>query len=140
MTRCCALLLAVALLAGGCSEDEDYCDQVRAEAPGLQRSVAEGTSGLLAVLPTLEDLAQDAPDDIAADWDVLLGALRELRGVLEETGVEPDQVDGELPADLTAEERDTVEVAAAQLLSPRVRAAADRVEQQALDVCQTPLF
>lgn len=141
MTRLLALVLPLALLAGGCAEDEDYCDRVKDEAPGLQRTVdANGTSGLLETLPTLERLAEDAPDDIADEWEVFLGALHELRDVLDDTGVDPEQVEGELPAGLTKEERERVEVAAAQLLSPRVVSAADAVEQQALDVCGTPLF
>lgn len=140
----CALLLPLAGCGWGPFAGdpiEDYCAAVEEEAPGLTRTVDErGTEGLLASLPTLEDLGEQAPDDISDDWRVLLGALREFRDALEGTDLDPNEVSGTLPEGLSEEERSEITAAATRLLSPGVTRATAEVEQHALDVCHTPLL
>ena len=146
MRRLAALVLLLPL--GGCGWGpfagdpiDEYCEVVKEEAPGLTRTIDErGTEGLLASLPTLEDLGEEAPDDVSDDWRVLHGALHEFQDALEGTGIDPNEVEGELPADLSREERTTIRDAATRLLSPEVTRATAEVEQHALDVCKTPLL
>lgn len=146
MRRLAALVLLLPL--GGCGGGpfggdpiEDYCSSVEEEAPGLTRAVDErGTEGLLDSLPALEELGEEAPDDVSDDWRVLLDALQEFRGALEGTDVDPNEVEGTLPKDLPEEDRAAIQDAATRLLSPEVARATAEVEQHALDVCHTPLL
>lgn len=143
-------LVALTLLLplGGCGWGpfggdpiDDYCAAVEEKAPTLTRAVEErGTEGLLASLPTLQELGDQAPEDVRDDWRVLLGALEDFRDSLEGTGIDPGEVSGELPDDLSREERTEIRDSATQLLSPEVEQATAEVEQHALDVCRTPLL
>lgn len=144
------VLVALLLLAGtlaGCGEPspeerrETYCDLVDEKSEELTRATDEGGPGAFVdVLPTLEELGDAAPSDLKDEWQVFLNALHGLRDVLEDTGVDPDQVTGELPETLTRDERRRIRGAAALLVSDEVRAAVQGIEQQALDVCKTQLL
>lgn len=137
-----ALVPAVALAAGcGGSPTEDYCAVVEDVGPGLAAAAEDGgATGLLAVEEELGRLAEAAPRDITDEWDEITGRLAGLREALDEAGVDPAAYDPEAPVEgLDADERDAVEAAARALVDPvTVRAVAD-VEQQARDVCGTPL-
>ena len=146
MSRLAVLALALGLVATGCQESEGdrratYCDLVEEKADELTRTVdEEGGGAFLELLPTLEALGDAAPSDLKDEWREFLNALRALRDVLEETGVEPDEVAGRLPEELTREERLRVRSTAALLASPEVVAAVQGIEQHALDVCHTSIL
>lgn len=147
MTRLLVLvaLLATLLLAGcGQSDDEardSYCEQIKDKADEMTRTVDEGGAGaFVELLPTFEDLADAAPSDLKDEWRTFVNALLALRDALEDTGVEPDEVDGKLPDDLTGEERRRVRSTAALLVSADVVAAVQGIEQHGLDVCHTAIL
>ena len=146
MRAALATALLLALVVTGCAKSEDderadYCAQVKADADKITRGVAEGGAGAFVdVLSTLEGLAEKAPGDVRDEWQVFLNALRGLRDALEETGVEPDQVNGKLPAGLPAADRRRIKLAASVLAGEDVQLATKGIEQQALDVCHTPLL
>lgn len=144
-----AAVLAASLVLGpaGCSESDDerrdaYCDAVREDAKEVGRTVSEGGAGaFLEVLPTLEDLAEQAPSDLKDEWQTLVNALDGLKSALEETGVSPDDITGgNLPKDLSREDRRTVRGAASVLSSEEVVTATQGIEQHALDICKQPLL
>ena len=143
-----ALAASVLLGAAGCgtSADDrraDYCDAVEQQSEHVRKTVAEGGPGaFLDVLPALQDLADQAPSDLEDEWRTLLDALEGLRDALDETGLEPGDLQdgGGLPAGLSAEGRRTVRGAASVLASPEVVAATQGIEQQARDVCKKPLL
>jgi hypothetical protein len=133
-------LLAVTLL-GGCGGGDDYCDAVKENQARLSDVTSSGTPGaLLQALPVFTTLADEAPDDIADDWRAFLDPLEGLDAALRDAGVDPATYDGgkRLPG-LTDAQRQAVQDAAARLLTPEVTAAFDSVQQQAKDVCHTPL-
>jgi hypothetical protein len=139
---------AVCVLLAGCGEPSaeevraDYCETVKERQRALSDRLADGSpTALLDAQPIFRDLADAAPGDIADDWRVLLDAIEGLDGALTEAGVDPATYDpGKPPADLTDEQREDIERAAAELLNPRTEEAVAAVDQQARDVCQTPLF
>lgn len=141
-----ASALLLALVVTGCDKSEDdqrtdYCDQVKTDADTITRAVDEkGAAAFFDVLPTLEGLAEKAPGDVRDEWQVLLNALRGMRDALEDTGVEPDQVNGKLPAGLPAEDKRRIRGAASVLAGQDVLVATQGIEQHALDVCHTPLL
>ena len=148
MTRAVASLLAAALLLAGCGEptDEevrtDYCETVKQEQKTLSEQLADPSpTALLDAPPVFRRQAAAAPDDVTDDWQVLLDALEGLDEALSEAGVDPATYDpAKPPAGLTRTDRASIERAAAELLNPETQDAVAAVDQQARDVCQTPLF
>ena len=148
MTRAAltGVVLAATLAAGltGCGEDDPfaaYCDEVTAQQEPLSEALAQGgPTALIDALPSFRALQDAAPDDIADDWDLLVGRIETLVGALDAAGVDPASYDRDQPpSDLSAEDRTAIDAAAGELSAPATRAALDNVQQQARDVCKTPL-
>ncbi|NYG57429.1 hypothetical protein BJ980_000352 [Nocardioides daedukensis] len=147
--RSLALALVLVLVTGvasACSESEDdrreaYCEQVKKDSAELTRITDEGgQSAFVTALPILDGLAEKSPSDLKDEWQALTNALHGLDDALKETGLEPADVDGELPDGLSAAERRTVIGAASVLASDEVLAATEGIEQHALDICGTALL
>ncbi|MDP3889724.1 hypothetical protein [Nocardioides sp.] len=141
-----ALVAAAALAAGlvaGCSSDpqQAYCATVEKHQAELGAIIGSGErDALLQARPIYEDLAEDAPRDIAGEWRTVLRSIDSVEAAFDEAGVDPSSYDPENPPPgLDDEERADLERAAAGLLDPRTRKALAEVEQHALDVCKTPL-
>lgn len=142
--RAASLVVLVVLTAtSGCSRDPHaaYCDTVEEHQKALTEiAAAEGSGSLLDALPAYRDLAEDAPRDIAGDWDQVVAALAALETALADADVDPTEYDAaEPPSGLAADQRDAIERAAEDLGSEATVGAMARVEQHALDVCGTPL-
>jgi len=137
------LLLAALLVAGSLSAcgGDDYCDAVKDHQAELTDVTASGTPvALLQALPVFRVLEERSPDDIRDDWQAFLGPLEQLDDALRDAGIDPATYDATaLPDSLGAEERTRIEDAAAGILAPAVVRAFDSVQQQAKDVCHTPL-
>lgn len=133
------------LLAGGlagCGEDpiERYCEEVRAQQEPLTEAAAAGATGLLLALPSFEALRAEAPEDLAPAWSVVVSRVSALEEALDAAGIDPAAYDPEQPpAGLGEEEQAAIEAAASGLLTDAVSEALDSVQQQARDVCKTPL-
>ncbi len=135
-------LLTLPLLATGCASDKErYCDEVvEQQEPLTEAFGGDPRVAFFAALPSFRALEEKAPRDIRDEWDTLIGAIEDLDRALDDAGVDPAAYDPEdLPEDVTAPERREIEAAADRLASDEVAAALDGVEQQARDVCQTPL-
>lgn len=140
-----AALLLLAPLAAGCAEDdpfEAYCSEVEAQQAGLSEVLAPGDrTALLDALPSFRRLAEKAPEDLRDEWRTVTTRLEALQEALEEAGVDPASYDREAPpAGLDRAERRAIDAAARGLATPEMQAALDGVQQQARDVCKTPLF
>lgn len=139
------VLLSGAVLAG-CSQSQeevrdDYCAQVKQDGADLIRISDEGgPEAFTKMLPTLEGLAEKAPDDLSDEWQTYLNAVRGWRDALEASGVEPADLASGMPKDLAREDERRIRGAATVLRSDQVAAASEGIEQHALDVCGTPLL
>lgn len=140
-------VVALGLVLAGCSESAedvraDYCETVKDQQFRLSDVMAEKTpTTLLEALPVFRDLAAEAPGDITDDWSILIDAIEGLQGALDEAGVDPATYDpAKPPDDLTRDQQASIERAAAGLLDPRTDEAFQAVDQQARDVCRTPLY
>ena len=95
---------------------------------------------LLKALPIFRDLADDAPEDIADDWAVVVDAISALQKALDDADVDPATYDRDHPpAGLSAADKDAIDAAARGLTAEATVTAFSAVDQQAKDVCGTPL-
>ena len=143
-------LLAGVLLTGalaGCSNSPedvraDYCEVVEEQQFALTEALADDSpDALLGALPIFRELAEEAPRDIDADWTRFIDALEGLQESLDAAGVEAASYDAKQPPeDVTEEQQAAIARAADELADPEVSAAYEGVQQQAKDVCQTPLY
>lgn len=134
-----ALLLVLGLLSG-CGGN-DYCHAVKDHQQDLTAVTTSGSpAALLQALPIFRDLSGRAPDDIAGDWRTFLKALTALDDAVRAAGLDPSTYDEQhLPATLTGPQRSRIRTAAVALAEPAVVSAFDAVQQEAKDVCHTPL-
>jgi len=140
-----AVLLAVSTLVVGCGGDDDpfeaYCKEVKAQRESLSADLAGGTAtSLIEALPEFEKLQDKSPDDIEDEWATVTSRIGSLVEALQDAGVDPATYDRRKPpAGLTDAERAAIDAAAQALATPEMVAALDGVEQQARDVCKTPM-
>ena len=138
-----ALLLVVCLAVTGCSSDPqaDYCEAVEEHQADLSDVAASDDAGaVFDALDDYEELAEQAPRDIADDWAAVVGPLRTLEEALDAHDVDPSTYRADKPpAGLAADAREEIEAAARAVGAQRTVDAMAAVEQHALDVCGTPL-
>jgi hypothetical protein len=149
-----AVVLATTLGLAGCDSDDDdpyaiperfqdYCDEVKSLKATLGDALSTGgdSSGLIKALPSFRSLAAEAPDDVADDWDVVIEKIQDLVDALDAAGIDPETYHRKHPpAGLTKDQRDAIDAAAVALVSTASAEAMSSVQQQARDVCKTPLF
>ncbi len=152
MIRRLVVLLVVVAVAGAIAfgiirerrDDDpfaDYCAEVTERRDDIGAALSAGPqAGLLRALPSFEALAAEAPEDIRDDWRLVVDRIADLRDALDDAGIDPLTYDREKPpADVPEERRGAVDTAAVRLGSLETRTALKHVEQQARDVCKTPL-
>ncbi|MEZ0579961.1 hypothetical protein [Nocardioides sp. MH1] len=121
---------------------QDYCDTVKSlQAPiGDALSAGGDTTGLIKALPSFRSLADKAPGDIADDWKIVVARIEDLVDALEAAGLDPQTYQRRHPPKgLAKEQRDAIDAAAVALVSATTTEAMSSVQQQARDVCKTPL-
>jgi hypothetical protein len=144
-TRTATALLSVALvavLAGGCKDQQEkYCDAVKDHQQELGVVLGDGSpDALLKALPIVRDLADDAPEDLRDEWRTVIDAVAGLQKALDDAGVDAATYDRDHPpAGLTQGDKDAIDAAAARLASQATVTSLSAVDQQAKDVCGTPL-
>jgi hypothetical protein len=138
-----ALAVAVLLLplASCADEQESYCDAVQDRQEELAEIASEGgPTALLDALPIYRELRDEAPSDIRDEWQQVVGSLETLQEALEDAGVDPADFDpAEPPAGVSEDQLDAIASAADAVGSAETQEALRGVEQQARDVCKTPL-
>jgi len=135
-------LLVAGVLVTGCADDQQrYCEAVEEHQAELSEQLAAGGPvALIDGLATFEELAEEAPADIRDEWSLLIDRVTVLRDVLDEVGVDAATYDVERPpAGLDDADADRIARAARDLGSEETQRALADLEQQALDVCRTPL-
>ena len=134
-------LVLPALVACGGSDQDAYCAAVKDHQQELSDIVGSGEpDSLLKALDVFRDLQDQAPGDITDEWQQVVTSLEALQQALEDAGVDPATYDRAHPhAGLTPAEKARIDAAAAQLGSGTTLRALQDLDQQARDVCKTPL-
>lgn len=141
MRRLVLLALVVPLLVA-CGDDKDgYCDAVSEHQEHLSEIVGGGEpDAMLQALDIFQDLADRAPSDISDEWQQVVGSVESLQDALDDAGVDGATYDRDNPPrDLTAEQRKSIDDAAARVGGAETVQAIKDLDQQARDVCHTPL-
>lgn len=133
--------LALTLLGGCADQQEDYCGAVREHQEELTGIVSDGgQDSLLRALDIFRDLQGRAPDDISDEWQQVVSRVETLDETLRDAGVDPATYDRKSPPPgLSDQDRARIDGAARELGSGTTIAALEALDQQARDVCQTPL-
>lgn len=144
MRRLAVLVAGLALLLPltACGSDKEaYCEAVEEHQAELSDIVGSGEpDALIAALEIFEELQEDAPDDISDEWQQVVSRIEALRDALDDAGLDPATYDrSDPPADLAAEDRAAIDAAAKELGSGTTVRALQDLDQQARDVCKTPL-
>ncbi|GAB3194957.1 hypothetical protein GCM10027062_00470 [Nocardioides hungaricus] len=141
MRRLAPVLLLPLLVACGGSEQDAYCQTVQDSQQELSDIVGSGEpDALIRALAIFERLQGQAPGDIADEWQQVVSRIRALRDALEDAGLDPATYDrSNPPAGLSAADRAAIDAAAKELGSGTTLRALQDLDQQARDVCQTPL-
>ena len=142
--RTCIAVLALTLLplAAGCGDrTESYCSAVKDHQEELTKITGEGgQDSLIQALSIFEDLQGKAPSDITDEWQQVVSRIKALNDALHAAGVNPATYDRtKPPQDLTTEQKARIDAAARELGSGETLAALQGLDQEARDVCQTPL-
>lgn len=139
-------VLAVAVLVAGltsaCGHSQsDYCHAVSGHQTQLTQLIDGGKKdALIQVLPIFEDLQGKAPADVSDEWQVVVTRIRALKTAVDNANVDPATYDRKHPpAGVSAEDRQLIDRAAAGVGAADVSSALDALQQEARDVCQTPL-
>ncbi|HEY0950861.1 hypothetical protein [Nocardioides sp.] len=141
MRRLLAVTLLLPALAGCGSGTDDYCGAVKDHQEELSDIVGSGEpDALLRALPVFRDLQGKAPDDITDEWQQVVGRIEALQEALDEADVDPRTYDRDHPPEgVTAEQKARIDAAAKELGGGTTLRALQDLDQQARDVCQTPL-
>ena len=134
------LVLAGAILLGGCADEgEEYCETLAEEQQTLTKLADDSAGGGDVLGPTLESfqrLQAAAPDDLQDEWDTLTAAYEALVEAVEAAGIDPSDYDPENPPDdLSLKEANRLGAVASKLRTVRVSDAAGGIQDHARDVC-----
>jgi hypothetical protein len=135
-------VLAATVLVTGCADQkEKYCDAIEDHQEALGKILGDGgPDALFKALPIFRDLADEAPEDLRDEWRTVIDALEGLQDALEDADVDPSTYDRDHPPEgLGQDDRDAIDAAARRLSSEDTVTAFSGVDQQAKDVCGTPL-
>ncbi|MBI2246086.1 MAG: hypothetical protein HYU55_19760 [Nocardioides sp.] len=141
MRRLLAVAVLLPLLAACGSGPDDYCAAVKDHQQELSDLVGSGApDALLKALGPFRDLRDHAPEDITDEWQQVVGRIEALAEALDDAGVDPATYDRDHPpAGVSAADKARIDAAAAQLGSGTTLRALQDLDQQARDVCRTPL-
>jgi hypothetical protein len=138
-----ALLVALLLPLTGCGGDpqEEYCAAVKEHQKELTGIVTGGgQDALIRALDIFRDLRSKAPSDVSDEWQQVVTRIQALDRALRAAGVDPASYDrSKPPPGLSRAERADIDAAARELGSRSTVDALAGLDQEARDVCRTPL-
>jgi hypothetical protein len=137
-----ALLALVLPVLAACGDDRDtYCDAVEDHQERLSEIVGEGRpDAMLRALDLFQDLADRAPSDISDEWQQVIGSIEALQDALDDADVDGATYDRDHPpSGVTAQQKKAIDDAATRVGGAETLQAIKNLDQQARDVCHTPL-
>jgi hypothetical protein len=137
-----SVMAVVAGVLGGCGADpeEAYCDTLQTESRELERlakqSSQPGTDVLRPTLASLQRLSDDAPPHLEDEYATLVYAWEGVVDAVDRAGVDPEAYrPGRMPEGVRGPDARRLEQTTSTLVSPRIRDAANGIEDHAEQVC-----
>lgn len=134
-----AALLVGALSACGGSDTDAYCGDLEAAQDEFSALEDADFASFDELVDTAQQLGEEAPDEVADDWETLNGAFEEFTTVLEDAGLEPSDLEGlssgELPEGVDPESLQGVGEELQALDSEELTAATDAITEHADTEC-----
>ncbi|VXC54716.1 conserved exported hypothetical protein [Nocardioides sp. AX2bis] len=138
--------LSMSFLVGGCGGGTDaYCEDLRS-AEEQFTAFDEGTPDAQQfedAISTFRSLGEEAPDEVAQEWEVFLGAFDDLEKALEDAGIEfgdlADIQAGELPEGLDEQALQDLGTEIESLGGDEIEQASDAIEEHASSECDVDL-
>ncbi|MGJ9412136.1 hypothetical protein ACHAAC_05445 [Aeromicrobium sp. CF4.19] len=137
-----AALASLALT--GCGADSSYCSDLEAAQEDFGSLSGSGDPEQIdEAFSTLREIAQDAPDEVAEEWETLDGTIEQIQTALDEAGItlaELSQVQGdELPEGVTQEDVTALVTEIQSIGSAETQEASETIETHASEECDIEL-
>jgi hypothetical protein len=128
---------------GGGSAGGDYCEDLKAAKKELD-SIGGGDFGSLQkTTERMHDLADEAPDEIKDDWEVLVEGIDKLVAALKAAGLTDEDManlqSGQIPDGVDMEALQDLMTELELLETPEFQEASDNVNKHAKDECGVDL-
>jgi hypothetical protein len=136
-----ATLLAASLLSGcgGGGGADAYCDTLEETQKDFEDFDTGDLSNFDDFTDRVEDLADDAPDEVRDDWKVVDKAFGDFMDAMDEAGLKPSDLPaaagGDLPEGVDMEEFSQAMAAAQGLTTDEVQKALENIQKHAKDEC-----
>lgn len=138
-----AAVLAVTTLSACSSESSQYCDDLSAAQEQFESLSTNDLSSIEEAFDTFHELADQAPDEIADDWQVLDEGITTIETALEEAGLTFADLEGlqsgQLPEGVEPEDVQNLASQFSELSSQEFTDASDAIETHAQDECDVDL-
>jgi hypothetical protein len=141
-----ATVFAASLLSGcgnGGGSTDSYCDTLESTQKNFEDFESSDFSSFDEFTDKVEELADEAPDEIKDDWKVLADAFKAFVDALEKAGLEPEDLEGlasgELPEGVDMEALTEAMSEAQALGGEEFQQATENIEKHAKDECDIDL-
>ena len=136
-------VIAASLLTGCGGGSDEYCDTLKSTQDDFEDFEASDFSNFDEFTERVDELADDAPDEVKDDWKVLADAFNAFVDALDEAGLEPADLEGlasgELPEGVDMEALTEAMTEAQALGGAEFEEATAAIEKHAKDECDIDL-
>jgi len=138
-----ATAFAASLLSGCGGGTDSYCDTLESTQKDFEDFGSSDFSNFDEFTERVEELADEAPDEVKDDWKVLAEAFQAFIDALDEAGLEPADLEGlasgEIPEGVDMEALTEAMTEAQALGSEEFEEATANIEKHAKDECNIDL-
>jgi hypothetical protein len=138
-----ATAFAASLLSGCGGGTDSYCDTLESTQKNFEDFESSDFSNFDEFTDKVEELADEAPDEVKDDWKVLADAFKAFVDALEKAGLEPADLEGlasgELPEGVDMEALTEAMSEAQALGGEEFQEATENIEKHAKDECDIDL-
>ncbi len=148
MKRTIALSAAATLMAGllsGCSggQTQAYCDDLETAKADIDKLQEGDVASFDEVFKTIGELADEAPDEVSAEWKTLDDSLGQFKKALNDAGLELSDMDqlsqGQVPEGVDPKKLQTLGQDLQKVNNEATTKAGDEIEKHAKEECDIDL-
>lgn len=138
-----ALALSASLVTGCGNSTDAYCNDLEATVDELGSLTGTDADSMEKAFDAISALADDAPDEVKDEWQILDEQMEAIDDALDEAGLEFSDLGqlstGQLPEGVTEEQLTELGEKLQNLSGDEVQEAADTISEHAKDECDVDL-